>query len=269
MESSCIIKHFEHYSPLSDSDKALLNSLEQSPKTYRKNTTVWQQGSPSEDLYTVRQGWAYSYRNMEDGTRQVLDIYVPGDIVGLREFAFEKRITGLMVLSDAELCAFPKARLMEVFSESLLLCSIFFMVASADQALLLERLVNFGRRSARQKLAHLLLEVSKRLKKANHDSLNPLKLPLSQTLLADALGLSVVHVNRVFRELRDDKLISSTTGAVELLDIEGLSKVACFEADYLEENASIMLQHARDMQSRFNGSGKAAHTNLDLTRPMK
>jgi len=269
LEPSCIIRHFEHYSPLGESDKALLDSLEKTPKTYRKNTAVWHQGSPCEDFYTVKQGWAYSFRNMEDGSRQVLDIYVPGDIVGLRELAFEKRITGLMALSDATLCPFPKARLMEVFSESLLLCSIFFMVSSADQALLLARLVNFGRRSARQKLAHLLLEVSKRLEKTNYDSRNPLRLPLTQALLADALGLSVVHVNRVFRELRDEGLISSAAGEVELLDIKGLSKVACFEADYLEENDVLMIQHARDVQSRAGHPLDAAQTDQELTHSTK
>lgn len=255
MEKSCIIKHFEHYSPLTDNDKILLDSLEKSPKEYRKNTAVWTQGEPSNHFYTVSKGWVYSYRNMEDGSRQILDVYVPGDVVGLREFAFSKRITGLNVMSDAVLCAFPKHRLTEVFSESLLLCSIFFMISATDQAILLERLVNLGRRSARQKLAHFLLEISKRLEKTNVVCGNPLNLPLTQTILADALGLSAVHVNRVFKELREENLIKQVNSHVELTDVEGLREVAGFDASYLEENIEPMLQQARQMQQRIDDAG--------------
>ncbi|WP_148863713.1 Crp/Fnr family transcriptional regulator [Marinobacter fonticola] len=264
MKSSCIIKHFEHYSPLTDDDKVLLDSLEKSPKEYRKNTSVWLQGEPSNHFYTVSQGWAYSYRNMEDGSRQILDVYVPGDVVGLREFAFNKRITGLMVMSDAVLCAFPKSRLTEVFAESLLLCSIFFMISAADQAILLERLVNLGRRSARQKLAHFLLEISKRLEKTNIDVTNHLQLPLTQTILADALGLSAVHVNRVFKELREEKLVGQINGNIKLLNVAGLREVAGFDGTYLEENIEPMLQQARQMQGRIDGAGGANISDLNL-----
>lgn len=264
MEKSCIIKHFEHYSALTDDDRMLLSSLEKSPREYRKNTSVWTQGEPSNHFYTVSKGWAYSYRNMEDGSRQILDVYVPGDVVGLREFAFDKRITGLTAMSDAVLCAFPKTRLTEVFAESLLLCSIFFMISATDQAILLERLVNLGRRSARQKLAHFLLEISKRMEKTNTCIEDPLQLPLTQTLLADALGLSAVHVNRVFKELREEDLIEQINGHVQLCDIEGLREVAGFDGRYLEENIEPMLQQARQLQRRINGAGGADPADLEI-----
>lgn len=255
MEGSCIIKHFEHYSPLSDSDKALLDSLEKSPKGYTKGTTVWDQGSNSDHFYTVKKGWAFSHRVLEDGSRQVLDIFVPGDIVGLREFAFNKRVSGLTVMNDAELCAFPKTRLTEVFAESLLLCNIFFMIAARDQAILMERLVNLGRRSAREKLAHFLVEISERLKKTNSDIGAHSKLPLTQPMLGDALGLSSVHVNRTFRELKDEGLIRPGKGDVELLDLKGLEDVAHFDHTYLQEDISDMLEQARGIQASIDARG--------------
>lgn len=252
MDGSCIIKHFEHYSPLSNSDKELLDSLEKSPKSYIKGTTVWDQGSSSDHFYTVKSGWAFSHRVLEDGSRQVLDIFVPGDIVGLREFAFNKRVSGLTVMNDADLCAFPKTRLTEVFAESLLLCNIFFMIAARDQAILMERLVNLGRRSARQKLAHFLVEISERLKKTNSDIGAHSKLPLTQPMLGDALGLSAVHVNRTFRELKDEGLINPGKGDVELLDMKGLEEVAHFDHTYLQEDIGEMLEQARNLQSSID-----------------
>ncbi|WP_404364229.1 Crp/Fnr family transcriptional regulator [Marinobacter sp.] len=245
MGTSCIIRHFEHYAELTQSDRDLLASLERSPESSPKNTVLWEQGAPSEFFYTVSRGWAVSYRNMENGTRQVLDIYVPGDIIGLREFAFQKRVAGLMVLTDAELCAFPKMRLTEVFSKSILLCSIFFMITARDQAILLERLVNLGRRSAKEKLAHFLVEMCKRLGKTNPAVANELKLPLTQALIADALGLSAVHVSRTFQELKETGQVGVSNGGIEVHDIEGLKEIAGFDPSYLEEDIDAILEHSR------------------------
>jgi len=251
MDSSCIVKHFEHYTAVSAAERALLDSLEKSPKAYSKNCYLWRHGDPSDEFFSVKKGWAYSFRDLKDGTRQVLDIYVPGDIIGLRDFAFRKRVTGLRLLTDGVLCAFPKARLTEVFAESLLLCNIFFMIASRDQAILVERLVNLGRRSAREKLAHFLVEIARRLEKTNIQVANYLHLPLTQTLLADALGLSVVHLNRTFHDLKEEKLVTSNSG-IELLDIEGLKYVAGFDPAYLEEDIDgISAMTVRLQQSRL------------------
>lgn len=139
-----------------------------------------------------------------------------------------------MTLSDAELCAFPKRHLIEVFSRSILLCNIFFMIASHDRAILLERLLNLERRSAREKLAHFVVEISQRLQRTNAVIKSNLHLPLTQELFADALGLSTVHVSRTFQELRSEGLVNTANSDIQLLDIEGLKSVAGFDAFYLE-----------------------------------
>lgn len=242
MDNSCIVKHFQYYASISEAEQDLLASLEKNPKSYLKNSYLWHQGDASECFYSLKKGWVCSYREMEDGSRQVLDVYVPGDVIGLRDFAFQRRVSGLRLLTDGELCAFPKTRLSEVFAESLLLCNIFFMIASRDQSILVKRLVNLGRRSAREKIAHFLVEMARRLEKTNIQIANYLHLPLTQTLLADALGLSVVHVNRVFHELKEEKLVDSPSSGIMLLDIEGLRRVAGFDPSYLEEDIEGVLK---------------------------
>ncbi|GGY61437.1 Crp/Fnr family transcriptional regulator [Marinobacter zhanjiangensis] len=237
-DGSCIVKHFESYAALDEKDQQLLLSLEEGPREWPKNTPLWQQGDPSDSFYTLSKGWACSFRDLEDGTRQVLDIYVPGDIVGLREFSFRKRITSVVMLSDAELCAFPRTHLDHIFSSSLVLCSVMFMITSRDQAILLERLVNLGRRSARQKLAHFLAEISYRLQRTNTFVENHLSLPLTQSVLADALGLSAVHVSRTFKEFREEGLLKTANAHLELMDIKGLEAVAGFDEFYLESLVS-------------------------------
>jgi CRP-like cAMP-binding protein len=135
--------------------------------------------------------------------------------------------------------------MIDVFSQSLLLCNIFFMIASRDQSILLERLVNLGRRSAKAKLAHFLVEMSRRLEKTHVDIVNNYQIPLSQSLMADALGLSAVHVNRTLQELKEDGLINPGHGGIELLDLDGLKKIAGFDPSYLEEDLSGMLAEIR------------------------
>ncbi|SFR53809.1 transcriptional regulator, Crp/Fnr family [Marinobacter daqiaonensis] len=239
-DESCIVRHIKSYGEIDQKDEGLLLSLEDGPCEWSKNAILWNQGEESDCFYTLKKGWVCAFRDLEDGSRQVLDIYVPGDIVGLREFAFQKRITSVVVLREAELCAFPKSHLAEIFSRSRTLSSIFFMITARDQAVLLERLVNLGRRSAREKLAHFLAEISHRLQRTNAQVESHLSLPLSQGVLADALGLSAVHVSRTFREFRLEGLVSTDNAHVKLLDIKGLEAVAGFDDFYLESTAGLL-----------------------------
>lgn len=245
MTTSCIIRHFQNYAELSQDEQELLDSLEKSPKAFSRNTVLWEQGQQLDHFYTVRSGWACSYRNMEDGSRQVLDIYVPGDIVGLREFAFQRRIANLQAISEATLCPFPKHRLSEVFEQSQKLCNLFFLISARDQAILVERLINLGRRSAREKLAHFLLEMAYRLDKACADIYDCNHLPLTQVVIADALGLSTVHLNRTLQELKQEGLVTLGPDGINLLDREGLIKVAGFDPEYLSEDVDGMLKSLR------------------------
>lgn len=245
LDISFIVEQFEKFTPLSSKDKELLSSLVKPPITYVKNTSVWQQGASSERFYILSRGWAYAYRNMEEGTRQVLDIYVPGDIIGLREFAFRKRGSGLMTLSNAELYPFSMPQLSTLFANSLSLCNIFFTVVARNQAILLERMVNLGRRSAREKLAHFLVELSERVRRVEHSSANHLELPVPQALLADALGLSVVHVNRTCRELKESGLLMPTGNGLTILDLDGLRRVARFDGYYLQHDKETLSAYLR------------------------
>ncbi|MCC5812698.1 MAG: Crp/Fnr family transcriptional regulator [Ectothiorhodospiraceae bacterium] len=242
MDKSCIVRHFRTYAELDAHEEELLDSLEKSPQAFRRGGVIWEEGDEATDFYTIRRGWLFSYRYMEDGSRQVLDIFVPGDIAGLREFAFSGRLTGLATLTDVEICAFPKTRMTEVFGESLLLSNLFFAVAAREQAVLLERLVNLGRRTALQKVAHFVLEMYTRLQRTNNFPDNHFRLPLPQHVLGDALGLSAVHVSRTFGELKEAELLCRDGGHISILDVDRLAQVAGFKSTYLREDLSSVLR---------------------------
>lgn len=235
-----MLKHFRSYATLDSDDETLLASLEKSPKKIPADTVVCREHDAAKAFYTVMSGWLFSYRELEDGTRQVLDIYVPGDVIGLREFAFSSRLTTVMALTDAEICEFPKTRMAEVFAHSVLLSNLFFAIATREQAVLLERLVNLGRRSAPQKLAHLTLEMFSRLRRTGRYPENQFKMPLPQHVLSDALGLSAVHVSRTFTELKQEGLLFRDGSTILIPDLEKLKEFAGFSPHYLEESVPGM-----------------------------
>ncbi|MCM2971818.1 MULTISPECIES: Crp/Fnr family transcriptional regulator [Larsenimonas] len=232
---SCIVRHFKHYGPLSESDTKLLQALEKEPISGTSGQTLWEEGDKAGEICTIKSGWAYSYRNIDDGTRQVLDVFLPGDIVGLREFAFKERMSGIKLLTDSVICRFPHNHLIDIFRDSTKLTTIFFSISARQQTLLTERLVNLGRRNAFEKTAHLVYELYMRLKRTNPELGNSFELPLSQQIIADALGLSAVHVSRTFSELREENMICRERNHVTLLDIERLESVIGFSKAYLQE----------------------------------
>lgn len=241
MTDSCIVKHFSHFQTLTPSEIELLTTLEQDPVRFPKHTVVWNERDEESHFYTVKSGWACAYHNLEDGSRQILDVFVPGDIIGLRECAFRHRLVSLVTLTEAELCPFPQERLGLVFAQSTRLSNLFFVISAADQAILLQRLINLGRRNALHKLAHFLVEICERLNRTCAEVEEGYPLPFSQAVLGDILGLSAVHVNRTYKILKEKGLIGHKHQAIRVLDLKGLKELAGFDPAYLKQDMLLPL----------------------------
>ena len=235
-DQSCILHHFSHYCSLSKEEKELLVSLEESPTDIKAGSLLWEMGDPASEFCTLKSGWAFSYRHLENGNRQILEVFLPGDIIGLREFAFSQRLENVRMITDGVVCHFPHKRLLEVFRQSLSLTSVVFAIASRHQALLTERLVNLARRSARQKTAHFLYEMYLRLRQTNSHIDGQFRLPLSQEQLADILGLSPVHVSRTFSSLSEEGLVFRDRHNLTIPDLKSLAKAGEFDDCYLHDD---------------------------------
>lgn len=235
MRESCIAEHFQHYASLDPQEIQFLESLEHKTLSYPRNSLLWHEGSEASNFYIVRHGWAYSSRILNNGSRQVLDVFLPGDLIGLGDYAYKHRLNNAHALLDIELCTFSRNRIQGIFGRTGPLGQLLFSFAAQGQALLRERITTLGRRSARQRVAHLLVELSVRLENSPVLVENSDRLPLSQTLMADLLGLSAVHINRTVRGLREDGLIELQHQAIKLRDISALKAVAGFNPKYLDE----------------------------------
>ncbi|WP_404472562.1 Crp/Fnr family transcriptional regulator [Vreelandella venusta] len=240
-DKSCIIRHFSHYCSLTEEEKQLLDSLEQSPTDIKAGALLWEAGASADEFCTIRSGWAYSFRHLENGDRQILEVFLPGDIIGLREFAFSQRLDSVRMMTDGVICHFPHRRMLEIFRQSLTLTSVLFAISSRQQALLTERLVNIARRTAKQKMAHFLHEMYLRLRQTNRDIGGQFRLPLSQEQLADILGLSPVHVSRTFSALNEEGLVFRDRHHVTIPDLDALATEGEFDDCYLTDSVRPLI----------------------------
>lgn len=229
-DESCIVAQFSRLRELSDQEADLLQSLERDVNHYPAGEQLCAAGSEAHCFFSLKSGWACATRVMADGQRQVLDIFLAGQIMGLREIGFDRAQSELVALTDVSACPFPRQRLGEIFQQAPRLADLFFLVLAREHALLTERIINIGRRPAIERLAHFLLEMKTRL----HADTDEFELPMNQTVIGDALGLSAVHVSRTLTQLREQDLVSMENGQVRIDDLEGLIELAGFDRTYLD-----------------------------------
>lgn len=228
-ENSCIAEHFSRFGNLAESDFELLKQLELDAQEYPAGSTLCEAGSPASRFFTLIQGWAGIIRHFPDGRRQVLDLYLPGQIMRLRELGAEQARSDLVALTDVVACPFPRERITDLLAASVGLAQALMLTLTAEQALLTERIVNVARRPALERLAHFLLELHSRLGATSPS----FELPLNQELIGDLLGLSSVHVSRTLSKLRQDGLVEHENGSVYLRDITRLRTLSGFCDRYL------------------------------------
>lgn len=192
-------------------------------------STLRPAGQPRNAVFVVEQGWLYSARLLPEGERQVLELSLPGQVVGLGEFGLDRPLSGLYALRDAVVREISWARLRDRMCEGSPFSEHAAMLVARDRLMLEERLTSLGRRTAAQRLGHYLLEMHHRLQPPS----DRYRLPVTQQFLADLLGLTSVHVSRMLTELRDSGLVDMTEQGVELIDPDELKLKTDFDPGYL------------------------------------
>ena len=182
----------------------------------------------------LREGWAFRYNSLPDGRRQILNLLLPGDIVGFYAIMRNRSDCGVEALTPIDMFVFPAIDLIDALSAAPRLILALSWIAGHSERILDEQITRIGRRNAAERMAHFFVEIYLRLRKAdfNHDQAT--RFPLTQNLLADILGMSHVHANRSFRALARDRGVSLTDGCIVLQDIEYLAKRCKFDDRYLQ-----------------------------------
>ena len=181
----------------------------------------------------VARGFTCRYRQLASGERQLTAIHLPGDFVDLHSFLLKEMDHSVGALTDCTIITFPHERLVKVTERFPHLTRLLWLLTLLDGAIHREWLIGMGRLSASQRTAHLICEMYTRLEALGLASDHRFDFPITQAALADAVGISTVHVNRVLQELRQRGLIAWDGGQVSIPDWHGLAGMADFDDLYL------------------------------------
>ncbi|WP_227367384.1 Crp/Fnr family transcriptional regulator [Halomonas sp. M20] len=230
-----IFKRFDIYHTLEKEVTALLDHFPEDQLIHRKaGDCLWQEGESANSLLVLRSGWACSIYYHKDGSRQLLEIYLPGDVLGLCQIASGNRRTNAVMLTDGWVCELPHSSLLKLFDDSPNTAALLFAIINQRQAMLAERRITMTHRSAKQRLAHFICECHTRLLEIDENYRDEFLLPLTQQDLADTLGMSAVHVSRTFSQLAAEGLVQRHLFQLIILDATKLREIAAFDERYLK-----------------------------------
>ncbi|MGC3875318.1 Crp/Fnr family transcriptional regulator [Halomonas sp. GXIMD04776] len=229
-----IFKCLDIHRILEREDMALLENLPDAElRSLKAGEYLWREGEAASALLFLHAGWACSTHYHKDGSRQLLEIFLPGDVLGLCRVAMGNRRTNAVMLTDGRVCELPYSSLVTLFNYSPDMAALLFAIANQRQAMLAERQIVMTHQSAKQKLAHFICECHTRLLEIGVPGQDEFLLPLTQQDLADTLGMSAVHISRTFSQLAEEELVLRHSFQLIILDAVRLRKVAAFDERYL------------------------------------
>lgn len=184
------------------------------------------QGMRSEHLYTVLSGWAFRYKMLDDGRRQILNYALPADMIGLQGALMREMEHSVEALTPLVLCVFPRSKLWDLYSRLPSLAFDITWLAAREEQLIDEHLVSLGRRTALERSAYLLLHLFVRAEEAGLVKNGTIQFPFTQQHLADTLGMSLVHTNKTLKRLYVSKAIRWKDRTFEMVDRAALAGIA-------------------------------------------
>ena len=218
---------------LSADEVTVLRDLQSTIRSVGRNREIISEGRKYDGLLVLIEGVSIRYRVLHDGRRQVLNITLPGDFIGFPGCFFENALYSITALTDCVVSSIPFVQLLGFFATYPRLAAAIFWSFSCEAAMYAEHLIDVGRRSALERIAHFLLELLTRLQVIGLADERSYQMPLTQELVGDALGLSVPHVSRTLKQLREEDLVAIEGQRVIIKNVEALGRLADFQRTYL------------------------------------
>jgi CRP-like cAMP-binding protein len=190
-------------------------------------------GTDVEASTLLVEGIVCRYKDLASGERQIQELHVAGDFVDLHGFLLKRLDHNIGAVSRCRTASVPHDRLKRITEEYPHLSRMLWFSTLLDASIQRETILSVGRRTALARIAHLLCELNTRLEVAGLSDGHTFRLPMTQADLADATGLTAVHVNRMLKQLRDRSLLTFQTGVVTIHDWKALAAVAEFDPTYL------------------------------------
>jgi CRP-like cAMP-binding protein len=222
---ACPVRQLAVYAPLPADDVQELAAIRRGRRNFPARSIIMRQGDRPSLFYTLTSGWACRFKLMSDGRRQILSILLPGDPIGPDFPQTEVMAFGIEAVTDVTLCALDAAGFAALLGKrsDLALGALKAALVRADTAD--DLVVTLGRRNSLQRVAHLILHLEARLRRCGIATDHPFEFPLRQKHIADATGLTSVHVSRIMGELENSGAIKLSARTLEITDRAGLEAV--------------------------------------------
>lgn len=229
-----LIRKLESIATLSDTERQAIQGLPVRIHHLNARQDIVRDGDQPTHCCLVLEGWACRYKLLRQGKRQIMSFHIPGDIPDLQSLHVRTMDHSLATLTKAIVAFIPHESLRELTARHPGLAAAFWRDTLIDSGIFREWLVSMGRRSAFEHVAHLFCELYLKLQAVGLAGNFRCPLPMTQTDLADALGLTPVHINRVLKEMRGQTLITLRSNALVIEAWDELLRVSEFDSTYLQ-----------------------------------
>lgn len=216
-----------------DDDFAALDLLLARKVVAKKAKDLIVEGYEYRALHIVESGFAIRYKLLHNGKRQIVNIIMPGDIIGFPACFYEYAVFSVTAVSEMTLHQVSLDAFAALCLERPSIATALVWFAAREAAIYAEHVIDTGRREPLERLAHFLLETLTRLQAVGCASENSFEMPLSQEGIGDVVGLSAPHVNRMLAELKSEGLIAVAGHKVTVLDMAALQILGEFRPAYL------------------------------------
>ncbi|GEP07009.1 Crp/Fnr family transcriptional regulator [Methylobacterium oxalidis] len=228
-----LVRKLESIAILSDEERQAILNLPAKTRVLQPGQDIVHDGDKPSQCCLILKGWACRYKIIGEGKRQILSFHIAGDVPDLQSLHIHTMDHSLATLTEATVAFIPHDNLRELIAQHPGIAAAFWRDTLVDAAIFREWLIGMGRRSAYEHMAHLFCELYLKLQAVGLAGSYCCPLPITQVDLADALGLTNVHVNRVLKQMREQSLITLRGHTLVIEAWDELSQVSEFDPTYL------------------------------------
>ncbi|RYX89755.1 MAG: Crp/Fnr family transcriptional regulator [Comamonadaceae bacterium] len=224
--NQCRLRETDAFSKVTATELEFINQLRTATIKVEPGRDIISEQKSTGKIYTLYSGWAFRYKTLSDGRRQIMNFLLPGDLVGLQEKFADGATSGVQAATEVMVCVFPQDGLWELFRQHPSLGYDVTWLAAREENMLDENLLTTGRRNAMERVAMLLLHLFRRAARVGMMVEGEIEFPFNQQHIADALGLSLVHTNKTLRRLHRLGLHEVRDGRLRVLNPKALQRIA-------------------------------------------
>jgi len=234
--AQCPLRRSGAFLPVTAAERDFIQDFRSNTLRVGAGKQIVREQAVTRRMFTLFSGWAFRFKTLSDGRRQILNFVLPGDMFGLQQQFADGATYGVEALTDVALCVFPSNHLWDLYRVHPKVGYEVTWLSAREENMLDENLLTTGRRNAMERVAMLLIHLFKRAQRVGlvHED-NSLAFPLTQQHVSDALGLSLVHTNRTLRKLHQLGLHEIKDGRLHLLNSRALRRLADYADHPLQQ----------------------------------